>query len=174
MNVAVTLQPTTKYSTLFFFMFFLNSSSTFVFFNNFASSSYLYLCSLLCTSFSFAICCSFLITLSAFIFLWIPKLWKHSQLLATNTNYFWWLPHFFLSLNISLVTFIFSSTHHFLINAWFLKLIWPITTSLCVLFIATWKHLTSSLWMNVADFIFQLLHIHNLPTLFVLIPFRSL
>jgi hypothetical protein len=33
-----------------------------------------------------------------------------------------------------------------------------------------WKHLTSSLWMNATDFIFRLLHIHNLPTLVVLIP----
>jgi hypothetical protein len=36
-----------------------------------------------------------------------------------------------------------------------------------------WKHLTPSLWMNVANFIFQLLYIYNLPTLFVLIPLRS-
>jgi hypothetical protein len=26
--------------------------------------------------------------------------------------------------------------------------------------------------MNIADFIFQLLHIRNLPALFILIPFR--
>jgi hypothetical protein len=77
---------------------------------------------------------------------------------------------FFPSLNIPPVTFIFSYGHHLLVNAWSLKLIWPITTSLCVPCMAMWKHLTSSLWMNVVDFIFWILHIRNLPTLFVLIP----
>jgi hypothetical protein len=38
--------------------------------------------------------------------------------------------------------------------------------------IATWEHLASTLWMKIADFIFQFLHIHNCPTLSVLTPFR--
>jgi hypothetical protein len=35
-----------------------------------------------------------------------------------------------------------------------------------------WKHFTSSLWMNTTNFIFRLLHIHNLLTLVVLTPPR--
>jgi hypothetical protein len=66
----------------------------------------------------------------------------------------------------------FSFAHHLLINAWSLKLIRPITTSLCVFCTAMWKHLTSSLWMNIIDFIFWILHIHNRLTLSVLIPLR--
>jgi hypothetical protein len=81
-------------------------------------------------------------------------------------------PIFFSSLNIPPVTFIFSFAHYLLINAWSLKLIWPIITSLCVLCIAMWKHLASSLWMNVTNFIFWLFHIRNHPTLYVLIPFH--
>ncbi len=68
------------------------------------------------------------------------------------------------------VTFIFSYVSHLLINTWSSKLIQPITTSLCVPCIATWNHLASSLWMNVIDFIFWLLHIYNLLTLFLLTP----
>jgi hypothetical protein len=75
-------------------------------------------------------------------------------------------------LNIPPVTFIFSYTRHFLINTWFSKLIRPITTSLCVPYIATWKHFTSSLWVNVTNFIFRLLHIYNLLTLSILTPFH--
>ncbi len=88
------------------FCVILNSSSTYFLFNNSTSSSNLCLCSLLCTSFSLTVHCSFSIALST---LYVP----------------------------------------------------------CI---TTWKHLTSSLYMNVADFIFQLLHIHNLPTLSILIP----
>jgi len=51
-----------------------------------------------------------------------------------------------------------------------LKLIRPITTSLCVPCITTWKHLTLLIWVNVADFIFWLLHIRNLLTLSLLTP----
>jgi len=105
--------------------------------------------------------------------LWIPKLKKHAQLLAKNTNYFRWLPPFFSSLNFLPVTFIFSFTRHLLINTWSSKLIQPITTSLCVHCTVTWKHLTSSLQINITNFIFQLLHIHNTPTFYVLTPLRS-
>jgi hypothetical protein len=73
------------FNTPFFVL--LNSFFTFVFFNNFISSSSLCLCSLFCASFSLAIRYSFSITLSAFKLLWIPKLQKCAQLLATNTNY---------------------------------------------------------------------------------------
>ncbi len=55
---------------------FLNSFSNFVLFNNSTSSSYLRLCSLLCASFSLAICYSFSIALFALILLWNPKLQK--------------------------------------------------------------------------------------------------
>jgi hypothetical protein len=44
------------------------------------------------------------------------------------------------------------------------------------LYTATWKPLTSSLWMNIIDFIFWLLHIRNCLTLSVLstlIPLHS-
>jgi hypothetical protein len=102
--------------------------------------------------------------------LWTPKLKKRTQLLAANANCFQWLPHFFSSLNILPITFIFSSACCLLINTWFSKLIQPFTTSLCVLYAATWKHLTSSLWMNIANFILQLLHICNVFTLSVLTP----
>jgi hypothetical protein len=112
------------------------------------------LCSLLYAFFSLVIQCSFSITFFAFILLWIPKLQKCAQLLARIANYFRWLPRFFLYLNISPITFIFSFAHHLLINTWSLKLIWPISTSLCDPCIATWKHLTSSLWMNITNFIF--------------------
>ncbi len=77
---------------------------------------------------------------------------------------------FFPSLNFPLIAFIFLHAHFFIINAWSLKLIWPITISLCVPYIATWKHLTSSLWMNVTNFIFWLRHTYNLPTLPILTP----
>jgi hypothetical protein len=45
--------------------------------------------------------------------------------------------------------------------------------NLCVPCTTTWKHLTSSLWVNITDFIFWLLHICNLLTLFVLTPLHS-
>ncbi len=98
---------------------------------------------------------------------------KNTKLPTTNTICFQQLPCFFLSLNIPLVTFIFSFAWCLLINAWSLKLIRPIITSLCVPCTTTWKHLTSSLWMNNANFIFWLLHIHNLFRIFVLTPLRS-
>jgi len=69
-------------STLF------NSSSIFVLPNNSTSSSCFCVCLLLCTSFSLVICYSFSVTLSALILLWTVKLWKHTQLPATNANYF--------------------------------------------------------------------------------------
>jgi hypothetical protein len=52
---------------------------------------------------------------------------------------------FFSSLNTSPITFIFLPSYHLLINVWSLKLIRPITISLCVPYITTWKHLASSL-----------------------------
>jgi hypothetical protein len=70
--------------------------------------------------------------------LWIPKLQKSTQLPAINTDYFQLF--FFWSLNIWSIPFIFSFAYHLLINTWSLKLIWPITTSLCVPCITTWKH----------------------------------
>jgi hypothetical protein len=79
--------------------------------------------------------------------LWYPKVKKCSQL-STGTL-------FFLYLSFSLVTFIFLLGHHLLINVWSLKLIPPITTIFCVLCTTMWKHATSSLWMNVLDFIFR-------------------
>jgi hypothetical protein len=79
-------------------------------------------------------------------------------------------PIFFLSLNIWPVAFMFLLAHHLLINAWFLKLIRPITTSLGVSYTTTWKHFMSSLWMNVINFIFQLFQIINLPLLTILTP----
>ncbi len=136
-------------------------SSTFVFLNNSSSSSCLHLCSLLCASFSLDIHRSFSITFFALILLWIPKLKKFTQLLTINVNHFQRLPYFFMSLNISLVTFIFSFSHYLLINTWSSKLIRPIITSLCVFYITTWKHLASSLWVNISNFIFWLFHICN-------------
>jgi hypothetical protein len=81
---------TPSLSTLF------NSSSTFVFLNNSASSSCLCVCSLLCASFSLAIFYNFSMAICALMLLWIPKLWKHTQLLTTNVNCFQRLPCFFV------------------------------------------------------------------------------
>jgi hypothetical protein len=72
-----------------------------------------------------------------------------------------------------LVAFIFLLAHCFLINTWSLKLIQPITTSWNVSCTTTWKHFTSSIWVNVIDFIFWLFHIVNFPLLVVLTPPRS-
>jgi hypothetical protein len=80
---------------------------------------------------------------------------------------------FFFSLNILLIAFIFLHAHRLLINAWSLKLIQLVTTSSCVLYTSTWKHFTSSLWINIVDFISQLLHIINIPSLAILTPFCS-
>jgi hypothetical protein len=77
-----------------------------------------------------------------------------------------------LSLNFSPITFIFLLVYHLLINAWSSKSIWPIITSLCVPCTAMWKHLVSSLWMNMVDFIFRLLHICIRLILSVLTPLR--
>ncbi len=48
------------------------------------------------------------------------------------------------------------------------------TTTLCVLCTTTCKHSTTSLKMNASNSIFRLVHIPNLPTLFVQTPFCSL
>jgi len=80
---------------IFFLSALFNSSSTSIHFNNYASSSRLCLCSLLWSSFSLAICCSFSIALFAFILLRTLKLQKCAQLQAINANYFQWLPSFF-------------------------------------------------------------------------------
>jgi hypothetical protein len=128
------------------------------------------LCSLFYVSFSLAIFYSFSMTLSTLMLLWTLEFRKRTQLPTKNTNYFWQLPCFFLSLNISLVTFIFLRALHFLINARSSKLIHPIIPSLCVSYTTAWKHFTSSLWINVANFIFQLLHIVILSLLDVLTP----
>ncbi len=100
----------------------------------------------------------------------IIQLTKHP---ATTANCFQQLPYFFSSLNILPITFIFPFVYCLLIKTWSSKLIRPIITSLYVPCTTMWKHLASSLWMNIIDFIFRLLHIRNLPTLSVLIPFRS-
>ncbi len=137
------------------FFTFLICSYISILFNNYASSYCLRLCLILWTSFSLAIIYSFSMALSTLMLLWSPKLRKHIQLPITNTKCFWQVPHFFPSLNIPPVTFIFLHACHLLINAWSSKLIWPINTSLCVLCTTMWKHFTSSLWMNVAYFIFN-------------------
>ncbi len=43
-----------------------------------------------------------------------------------------------------------------------LELWWPITITFCVPCTSTWKHNTSSLWMNTSNLIFWLFCIHNL------------
>ncbi len=65
------------------------------FFNNSISFSCFCLCSLLFASFRLAIFYNFSIALFAIILLRTPKFWKCAQLLATNTNYFQKLLHFF-------------------------------------------------------------------------------
>jgi hypothetical protein len=79
-------------------------------------------------------------------------------------------PFFILEYHARYIFFLHA--RHLLIDAWSLKLIRPITTSLCVSCIAMWKHFMSSLWMDVTDFIFRLFHISNLPSLVVLIALR--
>jgi hypothetical protein len=60
----------------------------------------------------FLFLCYFLwIALFAFMLLWMPKPWKHSQFPTINKNNFQWLPRLFLSLNIPPITFIFLPTH---------------------------------------------------------------
>ncbi len=147
---------------------FLNSSSTFVLFNNSTSSSCLHLCSFLCTSFSLAIIYNFSMAFFALMLLWTLELQKRAQFPATSANYFPWLP-FFSSLNIPPVAFISLPTHCLLINTWSSKLIWPISISLSIFCMTMWKQSMSSLWMNAANFIFQLLHTTNLPLIKILI-----
>jgi len=134
MNVVVTLQLMAEYSTFFLFLLFstpllLLLVSTILL----PPPDFIY-----AHSFEFPFPLLFIVVFSialfAFILLQIPKLWKCAQLPAINANYFQGLLHFFLSLNILPVTFIFSSTHHLLINAWSSKLIQPITRSLCPLY----------------------------------------
>jgi hypothetical protein len=88
---------------------------------------------------------------------------KHKLLSIVTPFFHPWTPHpshsFFLP------------SYHLLINVWSLKLIRPIIISLRVPCTTTWKHLASSLWMNITNFIFWLLHIHILPTLTVQLHF---
>jgi hypothetical protein len=65
-----------------------NYSSILVLLKKITSSSYHRLWSLFYISFSLEICYSFSITLSVVILLWTPKLWKCTQLLETNANWF--------------------------------------------------------------------------------------
>jgi hypothetical protein len=85
------------------------------------------------------------------------------KLFSTITSFF------FPSFNILTIAFIFLLAYCLLINTWSLKLIWPITTSLCR-DTTTWKDFTSSLWMNIINFIFRLFHIINLPSLVISTP----
>jgi hypothetical protein len=136
-------------------------------------------CFLLLLLFVFTLLC-FLLPLLLFVISQLHSLYscccelQTSNTLITSNNkhkLLSMITFFFISsLNFLLITFTFLLTCHFLINAWSLKLIWPITTSLCVPCIAMWKHFMSSIWMNVANFIFWLLHIRNLCTLVVLTP----
>jgi hypothetical protein len=145
----------------FFASFFLNNS---------VSSSCFHLCSFFYTSFSFAILCNFSIMLSTFMLLWILEIRKHIQLLVTNENNFQQLYHLFSSLSFLPIPFIFWPACHLLINTSSSKLWWPITTTFCVPCTTTWKHVTSSLWMNASYFIFQLFCIHNPLKLIILTP----
>jgi hypothetical protein len=160
----------TTYSTCLLFVLF-STIFLFMFFSTILLPPPAFVCvhsSML--PFTFVIICSLSIALSILMLLWTPN-FKHAhnfqqQTQITFDNY----PFFISSLNFLLITFIFLLTCHFLINAWSLKLIWPITTSSCVPCIAMWKHFMSSIWMNAANFIFWLLHIRNLCTLVVLTP----
>ncbi len=141
----------------------------YVFLNNFAFSSYLYLCSFFYASFFL---CYFLLFLNHTIYIHVVVNSKTSNrpITSNKKHKLFSIVTFFLSLNFSPITFIFLLVYHLLINAWSSKSIWPIITSLCVPCTTTWKHFASLLWMNVINFIFQLLHIHNLLTLVVLTP----
>ncbi len=149
--------------------FFLYSSTSSLL-NNSASSCHLCLCLVLCVSFFLTICCSFSMALSTLMMLWTLEIWKCAQLPTINTKLLLGFTLCFLSLNVSSITFIFLHARHLLINTWSLKFIRPITTSLCVYCITTWKHFMSSLWMNTINFIFQVFHIINLHLLVVLAP----
>ncbi len=147
----------------------MNSFSTYIIINNYTFSSSLRMCSLLCTSFSFVILCSFSIALSTLMLLWTQEFQKCSQPPTTNENRFWWLLSFFFFEHLA------HHIHFFtypllLINTWSLQLIRPITTSLRVLYITTCKHFASSLKINTLDSIFWLVHIPSIPTLIVPIP----
>jgi hypothetical protein len=110
------------------FFVLLNCYSTSILFNNSASFSCLHLCSLLYVSFSFAIIYSFSIAFSTLMLPWILELRKCAQLLVTNANYFWWLPHFF-RLWTSHPSHAFSYLPIFLINTWSSEFIQFIITS---------------------------------------------
>jgi hypothetical protein len=73
-------------------------------------------------------------------------------------------------LNFSPIPFIFWPTCHLLVNASSLKLWWPITTTFCIPYTATWKHIMSSLWINTLDLIFWMFCIHSPLKLVVLTP----
>jgi len=102
-----------------------------------------------------------------------PNTWKTHTTSNNKCKLLSIITSFFSSLNLLPIKFIFLPTCHLSINTWSLKLIKPIITSLRVTCTTTWKHFASSLWMNVADFIFWLLHILNLLTLIVLTPPHS-
>jgi hypothetical protein len=109
----------------------------------------------------------FVVVFNCIIYTHIVMNSKTSKMHTTFSNklkLFLMITSFFLILEHSACHIHFLSTCHFLIKTWSSKLIWPITTSLCVPYTTTWEHLTSSLWMNVVNFIFWLLHICNLPT----------
>ncbi len=170
MNVVATLQPIAEYSTLFSLL-----SSTpllLMFFSIIPLPLPTFIC-----AHSFALPFPLLFTI-VFQLHYSHSVMnsKTSKTSITSNNkckLFLRNTPFFSSLNIPLVTFIFSSACRLLINTWSLKLIWPIITNLCVPCTAMCKHLASSLWMNFVDFIFRLFHIRNFPTLSILIPFRS-
>lgn len=128
------------------------------------------------TSMCFLFLCYFLqffnYTLCTHVFLNSRTL-KKTQLLVANENNFWWLHYLFSSLSFPLVPFIFLLTHHLLINTSSLKLWWPITTTFYVPYTTTWKHITSSLWMNTSYLIFWLFYIHSLPKLVMQTPCHS-
>ncbi len=150
--------------------FFLCFYQIFFYFYSFQQFHFLLVPSFVLTFLPFFFHCYLISTL---ILLWTLKLQKtrttsnnKHKLLLTITSFFLVLKHHAYDIHF----FIYPPS---LINAWSSKLIRPITTTLCVPCTTTWKHLSSSLWMNVANFIFWLLHIHNLSTLFALIPFHS-
>ncbi len=94
MNVAMTLQPTAKYSTHLHILLF-STPLLLLFFSIISLPPFIFVyvhSSML--PFSFDILCNFLIALSTLMLLWTPKLQKHAQLPTTNVNRFQWLPLF--------------------------------------------------------------------------------
>jgi hypothetical protein len=171
MNVVVTLQPTAKYST--FFSMFFSTPLQLLFFSTIPLPPPIFVCA------HSSVLPFPLLFIIVFQLHSLHSYYCEFQNFKNAHNFQQQMQTAFDGYPIFPIVEHFTHYIHFficcylLINTWSLKLIRPITTSLCVFCTTMWKHLASSLWVNIANFIFWLFHICNLSTLSVLNPFRS-